>query len=72
MIDRVWWIWQMQDLAVRLKQVSKTITMMNMPPSRNGTLKDPLNLGVLAGDVVLENLMNTLGGMDGKMCYIYV
>ncbi|KAK1827501.1 hypothetical protein QBC39DRAFT_175773 [Podospora conica] len=70
-IDRVWWIWQMQKLESRLKEVSKTMTMSNMPPTRNGTLDDVNNLGVLAGDVLTRDLMSTMGGMDGKLCYIY-
>ncbi|KAK3319670.1 hypothetical protein B0T19DRAFT_404239 [Cercophora scortea] len=40
MIDRVWWIWQMQDLTKRLTEVSMTKTMNNQPPSANGTLDD--------------------------------
>ncbi|KAK3314139.1 hypothetical protein B0H66DRAFT_584492 [Apodospora peruviana] len=71
MIDRVWWIWQMQDLRKRLEEVSMTRTMMNFPPSANGTLDDVSNLGVLAGDVKIRELMSTLGGMGGRLCYIY-
>ncbi|KAK1751086.1 hypothetical protein QBC47DRAFT_434846 [Echria macrotheca] len=71
MIDRVWWIWQMLDLEKRLFEVSFTKTMANNPPSANGTLDDVSNLGVLAGDVKVRDLMNTMGGMDGRLCYIY-
>ncbi|KAK0725080.1 hypothetical protein B0H67DRAFT_531108 [Lasiosphaeris hirsuta] len=71
MIDRVWWIWQMQDLVKRTAEVSMTKTMNNMPASANGTLDDPNNLGILAGDVKTRDLMNTMGGMGGKLCYIY-
>ncbi|KAK5659064.1 hypothetical protein OQA88_1152 [Cercophora sp. LCS_1] len=70
-IDRVWWIWQVQDLVKRLGEVSLTKTMNNMPPSANGTLDDTSNLGVLAGDVKVRELMSTMGGMGGKFCYIY-
>ncbi|KAK4160487.1 hypothetical protein QBC43DRAFT_359393 [Cladorrhinum sp. PSN259] len=56
-IDRVWWIWQMQDLEKRTKEVSMTRTMNNMPPSANGTLDDLTGLGVLAPDVkVVRNM----------------
>jgi tyrosinase len=72
MIDRVWWIWQLQNLEKRLTDVSKTLTMNNSPPSRNGTINDLTNLGVLAGDVKLADLMLTIGGMGGKLCYVYV
>jgi len=71
MIDRVWWIWQIQDLSKRLTEVALTKTMMNNPPSANGTLDDVNNLGLLAGDVKTRDLMSTLGGMGGKLCYIY-
>lgn len=70
-IDRVWWLWQLQKLELRLKDLAKTMTMSDMPPSRNGTLDDLNNLGVLAGDVETRALMSTMGGMDGKLCYIY-
>ncbi|KAM7211037.1 hypothetical protein V8F06_013585 [Rhypophila decipiens] len=71
MIDRVWWIWQVQDLEKRLKDLSHTMTMNNSPPSRNGTLEDENNLGRLYGDVLTRDLMSTLGGMGGRLCYIY-
>ncbi len=72
MIDRVWWIWQLQDLAVRQHVVSGTITMNNDPPSRNGTLADPTDLGANGPPVPLGDLLTTLGGNGGKFCYIYV
>ena len=72
MIDRVWWIWQMQDLDRRLLEVSKTMTMDNMPPSRNGTLDDLSGMGVLGQDYKVRELMSTMGGMGGKLCYVYV
>ncbi|KAH6844683.1 hypothetical protein B0I37DRAFT_433168, partial [Chaetomium sp. MPI-CAGE-AT-0009] len=71
MIDRVWWIWQMQDLEKRLTEVSMTRTMNNFPPSANGTLDDLSGLGVLAEDVKVRELMSTMGGLGGKFCYIY-
>ncbi|KAK0748904.1 hypothetical protein B0T18DRAFT_436635 [Schizothecium vesticola] len=70
-VDRVWWIWQMQDLEKRLLELAKTRTMRNNPPSANGTLDDWSNLGVLAGDVQVRDLMSAMGGLDGKLCYIY-
>lgn len=71
MIDRVWWIWQMQDLETRLAQVSMTKTMMNIPPSENGTLDDLSGLGLLAEEVKVRELMSTMGGLGGKFCYMY-
>lgn len=72
MIDRTWWIWQLQDLGKRLSAVSGTITIENTPPSRNATLDDDVDLGVLAPAVKLGSLLDTMGGLDGEFCYIYV
>jgi tyrosinase len=72
MIDRVWWIWQNLDLEKRLKDVSMTMTMFNNPPTRNGTLEDSFDLGLLAGEWKMKDLMSTLGGLGGEMCYVYV
>ncbi|OWP04095.1 hypothetical protein B2J93_5916 [Marssonina coronariae] len=66
MVDRVWWIWQAQDLEARLKAVSGTMTMFNIPPSRNATLNDDVDLGLIAPPVKLESLLNTMvGGRTG-------
>ena len=62
----------MQDLDRRLLEVSKTMTMDNMPPSRNGTLDDLSGMGVLGQDYKVRELMSTMGGMGGKLCYVYV
>lgn len=72
MIDRVWWIWQTQNLAARLKAVSGTITLFNDPPSRNATLKDDVDLGIVAPAVKLGSLLDTMGGLGGEFCYVYV
>ena len=71
MVDRVWWIWQMQNLERRLQEVSFTKTWNNNPPSENGTLEDYSGLGVLAEDVKVGELMSTMGGLGGRFCYIY-
>jgi tyrosinase len=72
MIDRVWWIWQMQDMTARRMQTSMTLTFLNQPPTRNGTIEDTVDLGILGPAVKLSDLVDTLGGLDGKMCYLYV
>jgi tyrosinase len=66
-IDRLYWIWQLQDLNTRLN----TIAGNNARTRRPGTLTELLNLGVNAGDVELRELLNTMGGMGGELCYIY-
>lgn len=70
MIDRVWWIWQNLDLGARIESIAGTITINNRPPSRNGTIDDVLNLGVLAPDnISLRDLMSTV---ESPFCYIYL
>lgn len=69
MIDRVFWIWQNQDPKNRLDVVSGTLTINNVPPTRNATLEDEVNLGVLAPPVRLRDLLDTTGG---PFCYIYL
>ncbi|KAI0132820.1 hypothetical protein BJ170DRAFT_615493 [Xylariales sp. AK1849] len=71
-IDRVYWIWQLQDLEKRLGEVAGTITPGNSPPSRNGTADDELDLGFLAEKVRLGDALTTIGGIGGTFCYVYV
>ncbi|KAK2754555.1 hypothetical protein FQN54_006956 [Arachnomyces sp. PD_36] len=68
-IDRVWWIWQMQDPENREYAISGTRTLMNIPPSANGTLDDLLEVGVLAEARTMRELMSTI---DGPLCYAYL
>ena len=49
--------------------VSGTITINNLPPSRNATLDDTVELGFNAGGYRLGDLLDTT---DGPFCYIYV
>jgi len=74
-IDRVWWIWQNQDPDRRLYgqgyAYSRTMTMANNPPSRNGTLDDVYGMGVLGGGMRQAEMMTTLGGLEGQACYVY-
>ncbi|EHL01284.1 putative Tyrosinase [Glarea lozoyensis 74030] len=39
-IDRVWWIWQNQDIKNRQNAIGGTITLNNSPPSRDAKLED--------------------------------
>ncbi|KAJ9669504.1 hypothetical protein H2201_000371 [Coniosporium apollinis] len=69
MIDRIWWTWQNLEVEERTFQVGGTITFLNNPPSRNGTLDDVLDLGVNGGPVTMREAMSSVGG---PFCYIYV
>jgi len=71
MIDRIWWIWQLQDLETRQSAVAGTLTMSDNPPSREGTLDDPIDMGVNGGPLPLGDLLSTMGGAKGGFCYIY-
>lgn len=68
-IDRTWWIWQNQDIANRQNAISGTITLDNIPPSRNGTLQDLIDLGVNAPGIPIADAKSTIAG---PFCYIYV
>lgn len=70
MIDRVWWIWQNQDIANRQYAIGATITVNNQPPSRNATLDDIIDLGYVGTKpVTIRDASNTLAG---PFCYVYV
>ena len=68
MIDRTWWIWQLQDLGTRLTAVAGGTSMMGFS-SKQGTIKDPVDLNVNAPAVTIGDLLDTL---NGPFCYIYV
>ncbi|KAF2748439.1 Di-copper centre-containing protein [Sporormia fimetaria CBS 119925] len=70
MIDRVWWIWQNQDIKNRVYQVQGTLTVNNEPPSRNTTLDDTIDLTYVGAPVTtIRDVSHTLGG---PLCYIYL
>jgi tyrosinase len=61
MIDRIWWIWQMQDPENR----------MGVLPS-NPPATDTVDLGFAAKVAKTYDLNNNIGGYDGQFCFIYV
>ncbi|KAI9712652.1 MAG: hypothetical protein M1820_001273 [Bogoriella megaspora] len=72
MIDRVYWTWQNMDVGPRSfgdNRLSGTITVNNLPPSRNATLEDIIDLGVNAEPITIEQAMSTIGGTP--FCYVY-
>jgi len=72
-IDRVWWIWQNQDIKNRRYDIADTITFLNLPPSRNGTLDDILTLGPMF-EAQFPNITHrdATSTLAGPFCYIYV
>lgn len=66
----MWWIWQNLAPKEERYNVGGTITILNTPPSRNGTLDDTVQMGVIAPELItLRELMSTT---DGPFCYIYL
>ncbi|EOD47694.1 Tyrosinase [Neofusicoccum parvum] len=73
-IDRVWWMWQMQDPETRTagaSAVSGPYTMNDLfEPHRNGTIEDVLNVGYVAPDTTFK-LGELLDTTTGPFCYMY-
>ncbi|KAL1842225.1 hypothetical protein VTJ49DRAFT_5837 [Mycothermus thermophilus] len=70
-VDRVWWLWQLlEPSGARFNQVAGTITMLNNPPSRNGTLEDVIEMGAIT-DVTYQ-MKDLVSTVDGPFCYIYL
>jgi tyrosinase len=75
-LDRLWWIWQMQDPAKRLNAIP-TATMPPMHRYRHRARQaDPTNKTVdmawLGPEIPLLETHDQLGGNGGAFCYIYV
>lgn len=72
MIDRVWWIWQMQDPQERqygATALMGTVTFLNTPESENTTFSDLLDAGYAADTVItIQDAMSTVAG---PFCYVY-
>ncbi|KAK3381090.1 hypothetical protein B0H63DRAFT_501831 [Podospora didyma] len=82
-LDRLWWIWQMQDPDTRLNAVPGAGPMPDMPGMNHGGGKfrrqsqtDPskamIDLDFLAPPIKLFEANDQLGGNNGLFCYIYV
>jgi tyrosinase len=57
-IDRTWWLWQnYKSPSTRTSAIGGSITLGNNPPSRNGTLDDVLDLGVLLPPTTIGKVM---------------
>ncbi|KAI0837694.1 hypothetical protein F5Y06DRAFT_297117 [Hypoxylon sp. FL0890] len=72
-LDRLWWIWQINSPANRLKAIPFVNTNMTMPMKR---AVDPHNIAVnmerLGPPIKLFQTHDRLGGNGGAFCYIYV
>jgi len=61
MVDRIWWIWQMQDPETRMNVLPET-------PPKN----DVIDLNWTVGPADTWDLTDSIGGYGGNLCYIYV
>jgi tyrosinase len=66
-LDRILWEWQSKDLAIRLNQVGGPVTPFDYG-GRNVTLDFEVNIGALAGNTSLLDLLNPVGT---TLCYTY-
>ncbi|KAK7941478.1 uncharacterized protein PG986_013865 [Apiospora aurea] len=66
-LDRVLWMWQQKDPETRLNQVGGPVVPFDYG-GQNVTLDFTVNLGVLAGDATLKQLLDT---QSGVLCYTY-
>ncbi|KAK7746333.1 hypothetical protein SLS53_002292 [Cytospora paraplurivora] len=72
MIDRIWWLWQLQDAATRIggnNTIAGTNTFLNDPPSANTTLEDWIQFGYAAGPP--RQIKDLLSTTSGPFCYVY-
>lgn len=66
-LDRIFWEWQKKDLPRRLHQVGGPVASFDYG-GVNVTLDYQVNLGELAGNVPLSQLLDIKGGF---LCYDY-
>ncbi|KAI9051865.1 hypothetical protein LZ554_004122 [Drepanopeziza brunnea f. sp. 'monogermtubi'] len=67
-VDRVWTIWQGLNQTVRTLEIADTMTIQDLPPSAAGTLDSVIDMGYLAEQSTIGDLVSTI---DGPFCYIY-
>lgn len=74
-LDRLWWIWQMQDPVNRLNSIPFN-SMNKTHLMKRQRVVDPYNVTVdmkwLGPPVKLLETHDQLGGNGGAFCYIYV
>lgn len=72
MIDRVYWLWQMQDPEARVlghNIVAGTNTFLNEPASANTTVEDWIQYGYATGPP--RQIKDLLSTTSGPFCYVY-
>ncbi|RYP71321.1 hypothetical protein DL771_004898 [Monosporascus sp. 5C6A] len=71
MIDRIWWLWQMQDPDNRMTAVAGMQSVDPSMPSAVIAEEDMVDLAWLAPAVPVADLLNNIGGHGGRFCFIY-
>lgn len=73
-LDRLWWIWQMQDAENRLNVIPNGT--MPMPPMKQRRIPVPeetiVDMEWLGPAITLLETHDQLGGNGGAFCYVYV
>lgn len=70
MIDRVWTIWQSQDLANRLMGIAGGTSMFGIG-SRLQSLDDLIDLGNVEPTAKKWKIRELVSIVDGPLCYMY-
>ena len=74
-LDRLWWIWQMQDVDNRLNALPNVSMPMDVKIARQME-DDPLDTMVdmqwLGAPIKLVETHDQMGGNGGAFCYVYV
>ncbi|KAK5656979.1 hypothetical protein OQA88_3502 [Cercophora sp. LCS_1] len=74
-LDRLWWIWQMQDIDNRLNAVPMVGNVGHNHGKRQRVtdpLKATIDLEWLSDPIPLMEAHDNLGANGGKYCYIYI
>ncbi|OIW28322.1 Di-copper centre-containing protein [Coniochaeta ligniaria NRRL 30616] len=78
-LDRLWWVWQMQDVDHRLNAIPFVNDTMTMPMNKyrramadTNPLDTMVDMEWLGPPIKLRETHDQLGGNDGKFCYVYV
>ncbi|KAI1339207.1 hypothetical protein F5Y15DRAFT_407274 [Xylariaceae sp. FL0016] len=72
-LDRLWWIWQMQDVDNRLYALPFANTTMTHPMKRAvDPMETLVDLEWLGPPIKLLETHDQLGGNNGLFCYVYV
>jgi tyrosinase len=69
MIDRVWYIWQSQNLAQRLQVIAGGTSMMGA--GKQQSLEDVIDQEVLNIDGKTWKIKELVSTVDGPFCYVY-